>query len=46
MHCKEIELATEVEDEVEEVLKEAEDRWYAIIVNNQDTMQENVHFHL
>jgi pyruvate/oxaloacetate carboxyltransferase len=35
-----------VEDEVEEALEEAEDRWYAITVNNQDTMQENVHFHL
>jgi hypothetical protein len=27
-------------------LEEAKDRWYAIIVNNHDTMQENVHFHL
>jgi hypothetical protein len=46
MPLKEIELVTEVEDGVEEALEEAEDWWYAIIVNNQDTMQENVHFHL
>jgi hypothetical protein len=46
MPHEEIELATEVEDEVEEALEEAEDWWYAITVNNQDTMQENVHFHL
>jgi hypothetical protein len=46
MHCEEIELATEVEEEEEEALEEAEDQWYATTVNNQDTMQENVHFHL
>jgi hypothetical protein len=41
-----MELATKVEDEVEEVLEEAEDQWYAITVNNQETMQENFHFQL
>ena len=46
MHCKDIELATEVEEEVEEALEEEEYWWYAINFNNQDTMQENVHFHL
>jgi hypothetical protein len=45
-HYKEIELATKVEDEVEEGLEEEEDWWYAITVNNQETMQENSHFHL
>ena len=45
-HREEIKLATEVKDEVEEALEEAEDRWYAMTVNDQDTMQENVHFHL
>jgi hypothetical protein len=34
MHCEEIELATEVEDEVEEALEEVEDHWYAITINN------------
>jgi hypothetical protein len=43
---KEIELATKVDDEVEEALEEAEDRWYSITVNNQDTMHDNFHFHL
>jgi hypothetical protein len=42
---EEIELATEVEDEQEEALEEVEDQWYVTIVNNQDIMQENVHFH-
>jgi hypothetical protein len=45
MHREEIEQATEVEDEREEVLDEVEDQWYVIIVNNQDIMQGNVHFH-
>jgi hypothetical protein len=45
MHHEGIELATEVEEEKEEALEEVEDQWYATIVNNQDTMQENVHFH-
>jgi hypothetical protein len=45
-HCEEIEMAIEVEDEEEEALEEAEDRWYVTNVNNQDTMKENVHFHL
>jgi hypothetical protein len=44
MHQEEIEMDTEVEEEEEEVLEEAEDYWYATTVNNQDTMQENVHF--
>jgi hypothetical protein len=44
-HREEIKLTTEVEDEVEEALEEIEDRWYAITFNNQDIMQENVHFH-
>jgi hypothetical protein len=30
----------------EEALEEAEDQWYVTTINNQDTMQENVHFHL
>jgi hypothetical protein len=34
MHQEEIELDTEVEEEVEEALEEAEDRWYAITINN------------
>jgi hypothetical protein len=34
-----------VEDEPEEVSDEVEDQWYVTIVNNQDIMQENVHFH-
>jgi hypothetical protein len=45
MRQEEIEHATEVEDELEEVLDEVEDQWYVTIVNNQDIMQENVHFH-
>jgi hypothetical protein len=45
MHREEIEQATEVEDEREEVLDEVEDQWYVIIVNNPDIMQGNVHFH-
>jgi hypothetical protein len=36
-------LATEVEDEVEEALVEAEEWWYSITIKNQDTMKENVH---
>jgi hypothetical protein len=44
--CEEIEMATEVEDKVEEDLEEAEDRWCAITKNNQETMQDNFHFHL
>jgi hypothetical protein len=46
MHREETKLDIEVENKAEEALEEVEDRWYAIIVNNQDTMQENVHFHL
>jgi hypothetical protein len=46
MHHKEIELATEVEEEEEEALEEAEDQWYATTVNNQDIIQENFHSHL
>jgi hypothetical protein len=34
MHREEIEQATEVEDELEEVLNEVEDQWYVTIVNN------------
>jgi hypothetical protein len=45
MHHEEIEMVTEVEEEEEEALEEAEDQWYSIIFNNQDTMQENFHFH-
>ena len=41
-----IKMATKLEEEQEEDLEEAEDQWYAAIVNNQDTMQKNVHFHL
>jgi hypothetical protein len=36
----------EVEEEEEEALEETEDQWYATNFNNQDTMQENFHFHL
>jgi hypothetical protein len=46
MHHEDIKLATEVEEEQEETLEEAEDQWYATTFNNQDTMQENVHSHL
>jgi hypothetical protein len=46
MHRDEIEMATEVEDEVEEALEEVEDQWYSITLNNLNTLQENVHFHL
>jgi hypothetical protein len=46
MHREDIELATNVEDKVDEALEEAEDRRYVITINNQDTMHENVHFHL
>ena len=45
MHHKGIELATDVEEYKKEALEEAEDQWYTTIVNNQDTMQENVHLH-
>jgi hypothetical protein len=45
MHREEIKLATEVEDDQYEDLEEVEDQWYVTIVNNQDTMQENFHFH-
>jgi hypothetical protein len=41
MHPEDIELAIEVEEE-----EEVEDQWYAINVNNQDIMKNNVHFHL
>jgi ribosomal protein S18 len=44
--CKEINIGTKVEDEVEEALKYVEDKWYSITIKNQGTMQENVHFHL
>jgi hypothetical protein len=40
-----IERATEVEDEQEEVLEEVEDQWYVTTFKNWDIMQENVHFH-
>jgi len=33
MHCKEIDLATEVEDEVEEDFEEAKYWWYSITKN-------------
>jgi hypothetical protein len=46
MHHEEIKLAIEVEEEEYEALEEAEDQWYATTVSKQDTMQENVHFHL
>ena len=39
-------MATEVEEEKDEALEKEEDQWYSTIVNNQDTMQENLHFHL
>jgi hypothetical protein len=38
-------MAIEVEDEADEVLEEAKDWYYSITINNQDTMQGNVHFH-
>jgi hypothetical protein len=44
MRREEIEQPTEVEDELEEVLDEVEDYWYATISNNWDIMQGNVHF--
>ena len=34
MHHEEIELATEVEEEKDEALEEAKDKWYATIINN------------
>jgi hypothetical protein len=44
--CREgIELDKEAKDEQEEALEEVKDQWYVTTVNNQDTMQENVHFH-
>jgi hypothetical protein len=46
MDREEIDLATEVEEEVDKALEEVEDRWYAITINNHDIMQENVHFHM
>jgi hypothetical protein len=45
MRQEEIEQATEVEDEQDEVLDEVEDEWYVTIVNNRDIMQGNFHFH-
>jgi hypothetical protein len=45
MHQEEIEKATEVEDEQEEVSDEVEDQWCVTIVNNWDITQGNVHFH-
>ena len=45
-HHERIELAIEMEEEKEEALEEVMDQWYATIVNNQDTMQENSHFHV
>jgi len=39
-------MGTKVEEEKEEALEEVEDQWYATTVNNQETMQENAHFHL
>jgi hypothetical protein len=38
-------LSIEAEDKKEEALEEVEDQWYVTTINNQDTMQENVHFH-
>jgi hypothetical protein len=38
-------MATKVKVDKEEALEEIEDQWYVTIVNNHDTMQENVHFH-
>jgi hypothetical protein len=46
MQCEDIDLVTKVKDEVDEASEEVEDRRYAINVNNQNTMHENVHFHL
>jgi hypothetical protein len=46
MHCEEIELAIEVEEEEEKALEEVEDQWYSTTISNQKNMQENVHFHL
>jgi hypothetical protein len=40
-----IEQAIEEEDEPEEVSDEVEDQSHVTIVNNQDIMQGNVHFH-
>jgi hypothetical protein len=40
-----IEQATEEEDEPEEVSDEVEDQSHVTIVNNQDIMHGNVHFH-
>jgi hypothetical protein len=45
MRREEIEQATEVEDEQEEVSDEVEDQWCVTIVNNWDITQGNVHFH-
>jgi hypothetical protein len=45
MHREEIEKATKVEDEKEEISNEVKDQWYVTIVRNQDIMQGNVHFH-
>jgi hypothetical protein len=45
MHHEGIEMDTYVEEEKEEALEEVEDQWYVTIVNNQDIMQENAHFH-
>ena len=42
---EEIAQATEGEDEPKEGSNEVYDQWYVKIVNNQDIMQENVHFH-
>jgi hypothetical protein len=46
MHREEIELATKVEDEVEEDLEEVEVYKCATTSNNEDTMQGNVHLHM
>jgi hypothetical protein len=45
MRREEIERAIEVEDEKEEVSDEVEYQWCVTIVNNQDIVQGNVHFH-
>jgi hypothetical protein len=46
MYHEEIEVDTEVEDEVEEDLDMAEVQWCVTTSNNQEIMKGNSHFHL
>jgi hypothetical protein len=45
MHREVIEQATKEEDEPEEVSDEVEDPSHVTIVNSQDIMHENAHYH-